>query len=107
MMNAAKHRLQRMRSVARDVAGAVRASGHTATRAGARDVRLTPSANGDQRHAPVAQSELQEDIQRFTGELIERVGQASSEVEASGEGDEISTQALRRVLNYESAALDI
>jgi hypothetical protein len=50
---------------------------------------------------------LQEDVQRFTGGLIERTGQAALEIEGSGKPDEISTEALRRALNYESAALDL
>jgi hypothetical protein len=55
----------------------------------------------------VPQQELQEDVQRFAGYLIERTGQASLEVMGSGKPDAISTEALRRAVTHESAALDI
>jgi hypothetical protein len=94
-----------MPSVARDVARNVLDRGPASRRGGARDVRLTSNETED-RSGAVAQWELQEDIQRFTGELLERIGQALMEIERSGTSSE-ATEALRRALNYESAALDI
>lgn len=76
--------------------------GHAAGSAGARDVRLTAADGG----ALVSQAELQEDLQRFTGQFMDRITQAAAEV--SGErADPISDQALRMTLAYEASALDI
>jgi hypothetical protein len=79
---------------------------HAPTSAGARDVRLT-SAAGRGKGGRVTQEELQEDIHRFAGQLMERTGQASLDIMGSGTPDAISTEALRRGITYESAALDI
>jgi hypothetical protein len=68
-------------------------------------------ANSGPRHGRqsggVPQEELQEDLQRFAGQLIERTGQAATEVMRAAEQDTTSTEALRRAITYESAALDI
>jgi hypothetical protein len=66
--------------------------------------RVRPSPAEPQR---VSQQELQEDVQRFVGQLIERTGQAALEVGAAGPPDALSTEAIRRAINYETAALDI
>jgi hypothetical protein len=86
---------------------ALRASSHTAPAAGAPDVGRTSTVTHDHRSGRVTQRELQAEIQRFTGGLIERTGQAALEIERSGKPGEVSTEALRRAINYESAALDI
>jgi hypothetical protein len=65
-------------------------------------------ASADGRAPPlVPQQEVQESIQRFAGQLIERTAQAAAETAGSAEHDGISTEALRRAVLYEAAALDI
>jgi hypothetical protein len=81
--------------------------GHAATSSAARDVRLTSSSSKGKKAGRVPQEELQEDIQRFVGQLMERTGLASEEVAGSGKLDPLATEALRRAVLYESAALDI
>ncbi len=107
MMDSARRRLRQVPSAARDVARTVFARRHAAKTVGARDGRPASNVSPEQRSGAIAQWELQEDIQRFTGELLDRVGQAATEIERSDGAAHISTEALRRVLNYESAALDI
>jgi hypothetical protein len=98
MMDSAKPRTCRWPRVARWVAliVAVAALGcdQTATSGASRDVRLT-SARRHGKSGRVPQQELQEDIQRFAGQLIERTGQATVEVMGPGKPDAISTEALR------------
>jgi hypothetical protein len=65
------------------------------------------SAARDRERRRVPQQELQEDVQRFAGELIERTGRAAIEIMGSGAPDKISTEALRRGVAYESGALDV
>jgi hypothetical protein len=82
------------------------ACGHAGTSAGARDVRLTSGTAG-KKGGGVPQQELQEDIQRFAAQLMERTGQVAVQIMGSNKPDEVSTEALRRALTYESAALGI
>jgi hypothetical protein len=107
MLDSAKRRLRRVPLVARDVTRAVLAGGHAAPAADAPDSRQTSSAIHDHRSGRVTQRELQGDLHRFTEGLIARTGQAATEIERSGKPGEVSTEALRRAINYESAALDI
>jgi hypothetical protein len=65
------------------------------------------SAARDRERRRVPQQELQEDVQRFAVQLIERTGRAAVEIMGSAGPDKTSTEALRRAVIYESAALDI
>ena len=71
---------------------------------GAREVHLTSAhpANGK-----VSQAELQEDLQRFTGQFLDRGTQAMSEIVGDSPADTVSNTAMRMGLAYSSSALDI
>ncbi|HEY8945407.1 MAG TPA: hypothetical protein VIM73_14150 [Polyangiaceae bacterium] len=74
------------------------------TSAEARDVRLARgSAEGSR---PLTQIEMQESIERFTGEFLDRITQ-SLETASEGQTPEVQREVLRRVLVYSSAILDI
>jgi hypothetical protein len=83
------------------------ACGHAGTSAAARDVRLTSGTTAGKKSGRVPQQELQEDIQRFAALLMERTGQVAVQIMGSSKPDEVSTEALRRALTYESATLGI
>ena len=72
---------------------------------GSRDVRMTSPhrvANGK-----VPQAELQEDLQRFTGQFLDRIAQATYEPIGDGPADAVSNDAMRMGLVDASSALDI
>jgi hypothetical protein len=76
----------------------------TAPARGARDVRF--GTKQERSGEAVSEVELQEDLQRFTGQFINLVGQAAA---TSVDTKDIAARdaALRRALVYDSAALDI
>jgi hypothetical protein len=82
------------------------ACGETATMGrGARDVRMTSagrSANGR-----VSEAELQEDLQRFTGQFLDGIAQAMPEAVGDRPADAVSNDAMRMALAYSSSAIDI
>ena len=73
-----------------------------ATSAGDRDTRL----KGDQEGEPVLQSELQQDVQRFTGQFMDRLADATEPL-AQDEDPGVRRAAQHFVLLDMSAALDI
>jgi hypothetical protein len=80
---------------------------------GAREVRLTSarskSGKNDKsdKSGKVTQAELQQGLQRFTGEFGDRISQAMYEAIQGVPPDEASNTAMRMALVYESSALDI
>jgi hypothetical protein len=62
---------------------------------------------GGATHGRVSQAELQEDLQRFTGEFLDRGAQAMQEAVGDSPADAVSNAAMRLALAYSSSALDI
>jgi hypothetical protein len=80
------------------------------TGGGAGEVRLNSTgARGGKgtKAAKVTQAELQEELQRFTGEFEDRVTQAMYAAIGGAPADETSNQAMRLALVSVSSALDI
>jgi hypothetical protein len=70
---------------------------------GVRDVRF----GGKKREgAPLSQAELQQDVQRFAGQFMDRVAQAAEPL-ADVKDPRVRQTAMRRVLLYGSTAVDI
>jgi hypothetical protein len=70
-----------------------------------RDVRMS-SEFGRKPGEPVSQAELLEDVQRFTSDFMLRIADRATPLEESPSAV-VREAALRRVLVYESMALDI
>jgi hypothetical protein len=84
--------------------------GHrAAVSGGGRDVRLTSGsqegrANEDQK---VNQAQLQDELQRFTGQLVDRIAQAAQDATAADPHDAVADEALRLCVRSVASALDI
>jgi hypothetical protein len=73
---------------------------------GARDVRIDLGRAPGHREMVVTQFEMQQAIERFTGDFLDNIVGALEPLERSGRV-ELRREALRRVLVYASSALDI
>jgi hypothetical protein len=71
---------------------------------GSHEVQVGHKGKGERR---VREAELQEDLQRFTGQFMDRIAQAMDEVLATDANDAAADQALRLGLLYGTSALDI
>lgn len=73
---------------------------------GSEKVQFGGSDAGGEDAGQISQAELQEDLQRFTSQLIERISQAAEPLVQSGPRS-TRESALKRLLRYASSALDI
>jgi hypothetical protein len=82
--------------------------GGAATSGGAaREVHLTSASAAARAHGKVSQAELQEDLQRFSGQFTDRLTQGMYEAIGDTPADSTSNYAMRLGLVYEASALDI
>lgn len=90
------------------IAAAPLSCGHAATSGGgSREVQVGHQAGKGKGERRVRAAELQEDLQRFTGQFIDRIAQGMDEALATDPNDAAADQALRLALLYGTSAINI